>query len=63
MNKLLTMFIFEKLYSLTISMLSQREIRFHKRKIIGGSFLKKVCNKIRKLLALALRFLIGFRLV
>ena len=41
-------------------MLSQREIRFQKQKIIGGSFLK---NKVRKVLALAQRFLIGFRLV
>ena len=33
MNELLTMFTFEKLYNLTINMLSQREIRFQKRKI------------------------------
>ena len=45
MNKLLTMFTFGKLYNLTINMLSQREIRFQKRKIIGGNFLK---NKVRK---------------
>ena len=29
-------------------MLSQREIRFHKQKIIGGSFLKNVYDKVKK---------------
>ena len=51
MNELLTMFTFEKLYNLTINMLSQREIRFQKRKIIGGSFLKNVYDKIRKVIS------------
>ena len=51
MNQLLTMFTFEKLYSLTINMLSQREVRFHKRKIIGGSFLKNVYDKVRKVIS------------
>ena len=47
MNELLTMFTFEKLYNLTINMLSQREIRFQKRKIIGESFLRNVYDKVR----------------
>ena len=32
-------------------MLSQREIRFQKRKIIGGSFLKNVYDKVRKVIS------------
>ena len=32
-------------------MLSQREIRFQKRKIIGGSFLINVYNKVRKVIS------------
>ena len=51
MNELLTMFTFEKLYNLTINTLSQREIRFQKRKIIGGSFLSNVYDKVRKVIS------------
>ena len=32
-------------------MLSQREIRFQKRKIIGGNFLKNVYYKVRKVIS------------
>ena len=32
-------------------MLSQREIRFQKRKIIGGSFLRNVYDKVRKVIS------------
>ena len=32
-------------------MLSQREIRFQKRKIIGESFLKNVYDKVRKVIS------------
>lgn len=32
-------------------MLSQREIRYHKRKIIGGSLLKNVYDKVRKVVS------------
>ena len=32
-------------------MLSQREIRFQKRKIIGGSFPKNVYDKVRKVIS------------
>lgn len=32
-------------------MLSQRETRFQKRKIIGGSFLKNVYDKVRKVIS------------
>lgn len=32
-------------------MLSQREIRFHKKKIIGGSFLKNVYDKVRNVIS------------
>ena len=34
-----------------INMLLQREIRFQKRKIIGGSFLKNVHDKVRKVIS------------
>ena len=51
MNELLTMFTFEKLYNLTINMLSQREIRFQKQKIIGESFLRNVYDKVRKVIS------------
>ena len=32
-------------------MLSQREIRFQKRKIIGGSFLENLYDKVRKVIS------------
>ena len=32
-------------------MLSQREIRFQKRKIIGGNFLRNVYDKVRKVIS------------
>ena len=32
-------------------MLSKREIKFQKRKIIGGSFLKNVYDKVRKVIS------------
>lgn len=32
-------------------MLSQRTLRFHKRKIIGGSFLKNVYDKVRNVVS------------
>ena len=51
MNQLLTMFTFEKLYSLAINMLLQREIRFQKQKIIGGSFLRNVYDKVRTVIS------------
>ena len=31
-------------------MLSQREIRFQKQKIIGGSFLRNIYDKVRKVI-------------
>ena len=51
MNELLTMFTFKKFYNLTINMLSQQEIRFQKRKIIGESFLKNIYDKVRKVIS------------
>ena len=57
MNEFLTMFTFEKLYNLTINMLSQQEIRFQKRKIIGESFLKNVYDKVRKVISTDLKIL------
>ena len=51
MNELLIMSTFDKLYNLTINRLSEQKIRFQKQKITGGSFLKNVYNKVRKVIS------------
>ena len=51
MNELLTLYILEKLYNINIKMLSQRETRYRKQKIIGGSLLKNVYDKLKKVIS------------